>query len=235
MYVNGTHLLVFCKLDVGLGGVLQSNRELQTGSAVSKLYTRGDYSRCIACVRGSISTSHALVVKSYGNACRTTLEAGENSRCCTCIVIVAEAIELAGRLSCDQLYREASVTELKVLVIVTCALLHLECKGNSVACAACEVACAGLTKRCKNLGKSAELRCIGKSVAAGNLNCRINVVHVDYVCELGNLTVCNEGHLVLKSKAANVCNLDMANLGVTGLPLVVVKDCTLGSIVPGST
>ena len=148
--------------------------------------------------------------------------------CSIYVVLVIKAVKLACKLSCKNLNGKLRADS-KVLILITCALLHLECKSDCVSLTCKQLAGGFCADSSKNLGECAETsKLCHFSACESKLAC--SVVYVDHVSKLRNCACSSDAELILESKSAGIADLDVLSFYVTGLPKLVIKDCAFGSI-----
>ena len=222
MYVNRERCLVFIKRNVCLTIIHICYVKSKLAYACIKLCTCRN-----ACADLTVSTGHCNrsigLVSRIGSNIRRCGVADYNTLgpLCLLVILVVIAIRLACRLSCNKLQREALLAERFFLIVVACKLVHVERDCENGACTTCQATLLGGLVL-KNVG---ELALRLKSVKTLKLcSYGVNVIYVNYVGEVGYLTLSLDSKLPLKVKVAFVCHLNVLDLGVAGFPLVISED-----------
>ena len=187
-------------------------------------YTLGDLGGSYLALTGEEEASDDLAVvvdvnrgslRIVGAGC---VAAGEDL-----VVVRAEGVAFVCHLRCDQLNGEG-VADGQILILVACVFAHLKREGNDslIACLL-ELAHYGESAGdhvCQRTNAGFD----GKIGAVAELLSGIKEIYVDRFRQDAYLAKRNDAKNVSEGKVALVYDLDMANLGITGLPLVVVED-----------
>ena len=224
--VNGTHDLVVANGYIRITVILFFNRRAKRALGLNAC--RNGHDEIVALNRDLVNYRTVL----YGNV-ENYVKILHFGEFCTVIVVVTEGILLIIVLSSIKTKREAALARRKTHIIVSDVGSHLESDRNDYLTRIEALSALSVRKKdavCRDLA----LYRIAKSTNGAHIvelrsatdisGGSFNKVHVDNVGKLAYLTVSNNAERVLERKAAGIYDLNVAHLGVTGLPLIVIEN-----------
>ena len=241
-------LRCFVHLNVSLAILNLLYGEGELVRAVSNLYALGNNG--VNALARDIGCGRDLVIASGLNSCGcTAVDSGSIGPYDLGIIVVtvAKGVALVAELGCVELNIKGRADGL-ALVLVACGLLHVErdadydLLGEVAVCGLAlgeEHAACDSTVGSEKIGESANLNEAAELVLCGRcyevtVSSNYVVVYVDDLSKITYLAVGADVHLILEGEAALVGNLHIANLGITGLPIIIIEYrsgiCALGVV-----
>ena len=208
-------------------------RELELGCALGKLCACRNNRVC----SGSV-TDNNLCYKLMIVVCADTLKRlccfkvhFELRPLCIFIVIIAKRIAFANILRSYDLNREACVAEGETFILVACVLVHMHSHSNNNLRADSKSALGSkVVLVVQNIGKCT---CSGKTVNRGQLrSCRIYAINAYHVGELAYRSLCLKSKAPFEIEIPLVGDFDVLYIGISGLPIIMGKNCACGGILP---
>ena len=238
MYVVGSCFLVIVYRNVSVAIFLFYDRKVYEACALLELNTLGKCGGNVTCLIAHARLVSESTVTVQGDVGRSNAVSDVRKLGPLCIVIIAvvEAILLVVELCRIEIDTEC-VADRSALVLVACALLHMESKTNYDflgVVAFCAFAIrknnsthdrtAGSDKlvECSNSCKATHI-VLGFGGYKVVVACYDVKANVDNLGKLSNCACRIDEHLELEGEIAIVSNLDVSNLGITGFPVVIVE------------